>query len=80
MKMKYKNITQRKNERAKRLKKLERWCELSKVIAIVGILWSMTGCATKYETGTKIVNNCLDTAESYGDYVECAIQLDEAQY
>jgi hypothetical protein len=80
MKMQYKNIMKRRNEQGRRLKKSERLLKPLKLIAIVGILWLMTGCATKYETGTKIVNNCLDTAESYGDYVECAIQLDEAQY
>ena len=76
--MKYNSITHRKIERAKKLKRLGRLLELLKVIAIVGILLLMSGCATKSEN-EKIVNNCLDTAKSYGDYVECAIQLDEAQ-
>lgn len=39
----------------------------------------MSGCATKSETDEKIINNCLDIAIYYGDYIECAIQLDEAQ-
>ena len=78
--MKYKSTTQHKNEQDRRLKKLGMLSELLKVIAIVGILWLMTGCATQSAIDTRIVNNCLDSAESYGDYVECAIQLDEAQY
>lgn len=78
MKTKSKISTQRKSEQAKLLKRYGQWCALLKVIAIAGILWLMTGCVTKSEN-VGIINNCLDTAEYYGDYIECAIQLDEAQ-
>ena len=78
MKTKYRSITKRKQEQVKRLKRYGQWCALLKVIAIAGILWLMTGCVTKSEN-VGIINNCLDTAEYYGDYIECAIQLDEAQ-
>ena len=81
MKTKSKNSTKRKSEQAKLLKRYGQWCALLKVIAIVITLWLMTGCVTKSENveNIEIVNNCLDTAEYYGDYIECAIQLDEAQ-
>ena len=76
--MQYKSITMLRKEQERRLKRLELLFGLLKVIVIVGILLLMTGCATKSENA-RIINNCLDTAESYGDFVECAIQLDELQ-
>jgi hypothetical protein len=78
MKMQYKSIMTLKQEQERRLKRLGLLFVLLKVIAIVGILWLMTGCVTKSEN-VGITNNCIDTAEYYGDYVECAIQLDELQ-
>ena len=74
--MQYKNTMTHKREQERRLKRLGLLCGLLKVIAIVGILLLMSGCVTKSE---RIINNCIDTAVTYGDYVECAIQLDEAQ-
>lgn len=76
--MQYKSITTLRKEQERRLKRLGLLSVMLKVIAIVGILWLMTGCVTKSEN-VGITNNCLDTAEYYGDYIECAIQLDALQ-
>lgn len=79
--MKYQSLTQRKNERAKRLKRLERWCELSKVIVIATILLCLMtcgGCST-VQSRERIKEPCLSTVVTYGDAIECAIKLNEVQ-
>ena len=77
--MKYKSITERRNERAKRLKRLELWCELSKVIAIATtLLCLMTcgGCSTVQSNNERIKENCLEKAITWGDVLDCSIILD----
>ena len=76
--MRYKSIMTLRKERERKLKRLGLLLGLLKLIAIVGILLLMTGCATKSEN-VGIANNCIDTAVYYGDYIECAIMLDELQ-
>lgn len=79
--MKYQSITQRKKERAKLLKKLERLCELSKVIAIVTLLLClmMCGSCSTAQNDIRIKEPCLKSVVTYGDVVECAIKLNEVQ-
>ena len=79
--MKYETITQRKNERAKLLKRLGLWLELSKVIVIATILFCLMtcgGCSTVSET-PRIKEPCLQSVTTYGEVLECAIKLNEVQ-
>ena len=79
--MKYQSLTQRKSERTKLLKKLELWCELSKVIAIATILLCLMmcgGCSTA-ASKERIKAPCIAAVVTYGDAVECMIKLNEVQ-
>lgn len=75
--MKYQSITQRKQERAKLLKRLELWFTLLKVIVIATILFCLMSCAA--QPAARIKNDCRKHVVTYGDAIECMIQLDEAQ-
>ena len=41
------------------------------------MLWLIVGCSTQSEV--RIKDNCIQTAVTYGDFVECAIKLNELQ-
>ena len=77
--MKYQSITERRNERQKLLKKLERWFELSKVIAIAIILLSLMMCGGCSSTASseRIKEPCINSVVTYGEAIECMIKLNE---
>ena len=74
--MQYKSIMTLRKEQERRLKRLGLLLGLLKVIAIAIILWLIAGCSTQSE---RIKNNCIQTASTYGEFLECAIILDELQ-
>ena len=77
---KYQSITQRKQERAKKLKRYALLLGLLKAIAIAIILPCLMmcgGCSTTNKEGIK--EQCLKSVVTWGDVLECAIKLNEVQ-